>query len=273
MSRKNLFIAFIEQYSPRNYSLVLVVPVVFLILGFLIWNAYLYTFGFVEGDVLKAKFILAGFTFSLATLYLVVFLTQVFYALKKGWKILLRFTKFICSPVLQIPILRAVINQEHLRYVYQLFLISFFTLLTLFWLWFYSFYLFPIIPTFLGGGQPRSISLLVNKENMSLLTSLQVKTGDGADFQTENLCVVHENDNIILILRDDRVLAIDKSRLFGIGSLPGAKAMFEQHCTNLAYEWSQAGGYFTYVLLRTNLSNLIRGITGQPLIEFTIQIR
>ena len=63
----NTFVSLIEEISPKRYSVILVVPVIFLILGYLIWNIYLYTFGFIDNELIRGTFILVGFFFSLFT--------------------------------------------------------------------------------------------------------------------------------------------------------------------------------------------------------------
>lgn len=231
-------IALIETYSPVRYSVLLGLPIFGLIVGFFIWNIYLSSLGFFEDELLRAKFILSGFLFFFVTLFLWLLLRIVF-------KILFCFKK------------------EKIKIPQFLF-----PLLGILWLMFYTIFLFPVLPNFIGGGQPRSLSLIAEEDNLKILNSLEIKLAGGATYQTENLCITHENSRTIYILRENRILALDKSLIQGFGSLPGIKSINEQMCIEYAQSWSRQGLIFSFILFRTSFTNLFRSILGKPEIYF-----
>lgn len=279
------FIKLIEDYSPRKYSIVLALPVFGLIFGFFIWNIYLFNFGFLEEELLKAKFILSGAIFLIVTSVVAVFFILIYDAIIFLCKISYKFLNWsreklknakrvdkILLFLFKIPIsyfwkkAKMLMGQFLKREIFY----PAYVLLFLFWLVFYTIYLFPIVPALIGGGQPRSISLLATSQNMQVLNSLGIIKGEGADYQTENLCLVHENSQSIYILRNDRVLMLDKSLIQGFGSLPGKKSIYEQYCIQLARLWSFQGYQVSKLLLITSSINLISERFGLPQIRFDI---
>ncbi len=188
----------LEEYSPKRYSLLLVVPIIFLIIGFFIWNIYLFSFGFLEGEILRAKFILTGLVFSIFTLYASLvykFTAGALNFLKKTFLAQVRFVVRFSSSFFPLsPFLNREIKLNFLMSITYWSIVGF---LTTWWFIIYVAYIFPIIPGSLGGGRPRALSLFADSEKMRMLNSIQVKVGDGADFQTENVCVVHENSQSI----------------------------------------------------------------------------
>lgn len=278
-------IKLIEDYSPRKYSIVLALPVFGLIFGFFIWNIYLFNFGFLEEELLRAKFILSGAIFLIVTSIIVVFFILIYDAIiflcKLSWKFLnwsrekLKNAKRVDKILLflsKVPIsyfcekAKILMGQFLKREIFYLA----YVLLFLFWLVFYTIYLFPIVPALVGGGQPRSISLLATSPNMQVLNSLGIVKGEGADYQTENLCVVHENSHSVYILRNDRVLMLDRSLIHGFGSLPGKKSIYEQDCIQYARSWSLQGYQVSKLLFITSITNLVRQLFGLSQIRFDI---
>jgi len=226
---------FIETYSPRAYSIILAAPVGVLILGFIIWNIYLYSFGSIEDEILRAKFILSGFTFCVISYFL--------------WRI----AKFIVN-IFSI-LLNKVIKYKEKEKTGERGFRLIHALIALIWIFFYTLFIFPVIPVIFGGGQPRSLSLIATAESMSVLNSLEIQKGIGADYQTENLCIVHENSHAVYILREDRILSLDRSLFQGLGSLPGIKSFHEQQCIEYAYAWSVQGTFFSIILVFINIVN------------------
>ena len=256
-------------------------PVFGLIFGFFIWNIYLFNFGFLEDELLKAKFILSGAIFLIVTFSAVVFLILIYTLCKISYKFLnwsrekLKNTKGVDKILLflsKIPTWHFVEKAKVLmgQFLKKEILYLAYILFFLLWLVFYTIYLFPIEPALIGGGQPRSISLLTTSQNMQVLNSLGIVKGEGADYQTENLCLVHENSHSIYILRNDRVLMLDRSLIHGLGSLPGKKSIYEQDCIRLALSWSFQGYQVSKLLFVTSAKNLVRQLFGLPQIRFDI---
>jgi len=246
----------IESFSPKNYSIILVFPIILLIFGFVIWSIYLFGFGFQEDEILKVKYILCGTSFLLLT----VFIWTIF-------KIIFKLILLICKKTLQINRLNKVKkNIENFNNSFKdknKFINFFYTILFLVWLLVvYPLIIFPIIPFAFGGGQPRAVSLIASKETMPILNSLEIGKADGANYQTINICVVHENSHDILVLREDRILMLEKSLFQGYGKLPDRGSVVEQMCVALAKGWSRQGIFFNSLLFETNILNLFRNMLG-----------
>lgn len=209
------------------------IPIIFLVLGFFIWNIYLYTLGFVEDEIIRARFIITGLLFTVVTL---LFL----FILKILWKFL---NKIYCHAKDFGWVFIKIKEKTPQAYFGGV------TILLLVWLVFYSVYMFPSLPLVFGGGQPRALSLLAVNDNLKLLKSLEIIGGDNASNQTENVCVAYESNNRIIVLRRDRILAINRSVIEGFGSLPGLKDVFiEPTCVNYARDWSRRG-FFSQLLV------------------------
>jgi len=262
----------IENYSPQSYSLLLAVPIIFLIIGFFIWNTYLYSFGFIEGELLKAKFISAGLCFILSLpiiwtiwivlkkIYNLIFLKL----LNKIYKLtILKFPKLTKSTKHITKSTTSLINRK--RFLYIIFIILSFA-----WFIFYVYFIFPILPSLIGGGQPRSVSLIANKETMPILESLEIDLAEGAIHQTENLCIVHENAQGVYVIRDDRILMLDRSLFQGFGSLGGIRAVHEQKCIEYTKQRTRESFIWSCMLFIAQIRNLIAEIFGYPKIFFNI---
>lgn len=250
---------FIEEHSPSSYSAVLVVPVLFLIFGFLIWNTYLYTFGVIEEDILRGQFIMTGFLFLFLSLLVVTVIDLIRRFLKWLYQI-------IISPVVSYinnKISKESVFKKGIKDFFSLspmFKISFCITISFLWFVFYVVGIFPFIPAAMGGGQPRSISLLASEVTMPMLNSLGLAKGEGAVYQTVNVCVVNEDSQGVTILLDDRVLRIDHFLYNGFGSLPGLSAIAEQKCVIYAHNWSVQGLIFSSMLFETSFINLARSL-------------
>jgi hypothetical protein len=245
----------VEINSPKNYSIILIIPITLYIFGFLIWNTYLYSFGFSETEILKAQFITTGFAFFLFSflLWLVIRVFIIFWLVLK--RIIRLFLKSIDKFKITLP------------YDIKIFLSL---CIVLFWMLFYVGYIFPILPQILGGGQPRSVSL-ISESKMQVLNSLGIELGAGATHQTENLCIIHENERGIYVIREDRILMIERSLFQGFGSLGGERSVHEQHCIQYAIYGCRKGIYFSLMLLpKIQIKNLFAPIFGYDKEYFNI---
>ncbi len=265
---------FIEKYSPEHYAIVLALPILLLIIGFLLWNVYLYAFGFTEDEILKAKFILSGISFIFITLLVWWIFKFILYILRKFVYIIFRLVKvfFHKTKLLKAFFDRFSNSSKKLlnSSISAMLTKNFLFLIFVVWFFIYVSFIFPILPIFLGGSQPRAISLIANSETMPVLNSLGVQKGTSANYQTENLCIVHENSRGVYILREERVLVLDKSLFQGFSSLPGTRVIIEQQCSDYAHAWFQQGFILGFYQLWINFSNLIRQLVGQPKKYFTV---
>ncbi|MBI2055219.1 MAG: hypothetical protein HYT39_03980 [Candidatus Sungbacteria bacterium] len=237
---KNL-VESVEKYSPKRYSVVLILPILTLTAGFLVWSIYLYSLGFIISDLLRARFILTGILF--------VFITVTFYF----------FTKNIIEKVCNL------FNSSRNK-------ILFYGFLSLFWLLIYSILLFPRLPLVIGGGQPKALGLIViNEDDIELLKSLDFKFGDGAEHQTENVCVAYDGSENLLILRENRVISLNKSSISGFVSLPGINATIEQICILSASNWALKGFFSSIILSISIIYNSLVDPLGLPMMRFFIE--
>ncbi|MEK7647275.1 MAG: hypothetical protein AAB378_02790 [Patescibacteria group bacterium] len=267
----------IENYSPNKYSIVLTLPILAMICGFLIWNFYLFTLGFLEEELLRAKFILSGALFGIITFIIYSTLYSIYRSaislyiwlwikLKNiSWivKILSYLPQAFFSRLLECVkiYLRFKKIQDYVAFC-RFCILSF-----LFLIYFvgYVIYVFPIVPAIIGGGQPRSLSLLMTSSNIQILNSLGIPVGDGAVYQTENICVAHENSNSVYVLRSDRILVIDRSLIQGFGSLPGQKSIYEYACIKGAQKWSIRGFQSSLQLFVVSIQDVFGKIfSNQP---------
>lgn len=87
------------------------------------------------------------------------------------------------------------------------------------WFIFFTFFIFPFLPAWLGGSLPKMVSIISTEEYISYLNKFGIKNGSGSSIQTQNLCVVYEDNNSIITVLEDRILSLNKDRLYGLGSL------------------------------------------------------
>lgn len=239
-------VKFIEESSPQRYSLLLAVPIIFLIVGFLIWNFYLFVLGFVEGEILRAKFITTGAFFAIFS-----FLVFTFFSFLAD--VIVLFIKWFARIYLK----KTEWKKRESRPNSGVQTISLFLL----WFFIYTFGIFPSLPLVLGGGQPRSVALIANMEDIRTLSSIDIRLPEGSTVQTESLCVVHENSDGIYVLRNNRILMIKNSLYDGLVSLPGVvKFSNEQLCKRSIREWITQGMIFTLISLVTDVTNLFRAL-------------
>lgn len=225
---------------------------------------------------MKAKFILSGTIFLIVTFFIIIFFNLAYTIITLLFNVLYKIINWLrdklnkkwINNILSFLLKKIIFIGEFLK---RFFLYPFYVLLFLFWLGFYVIYIFPVIPSLIGGGQPRSVSLLATLNGMEVLNSLEIKKGKGAYHQTENICLVHENSHSIYILRSDRVLVLDKSLTQGFASLPGKKSEYEQDCIELAFLMSMQGYKTSKLLFITSTKNLIRYFRGLPPIYFHLK--
>jgi hypothetical protein len=212
----------------RNIKLaevVVICSVALQAIGFLIWEVYLFCLGYVENNILQARFILTGLLFCLVSLVVYAAVYGVVFVLFKLLNFFVGyFNKKIPTPNLKDPFLLIYIG--------------------FFWFLFYSVFLFSYIPLLIGGGQPHLLSLVTNDDGLKILKSLNIQQGTGAQYQLENACVAYENNEQIIILRNDRILSLSLkgANIIGLVSLPGAvNLIYEPQCQILARDWVAIG--------------------------------
>jgi hypothetical protein len=241
---------FLEDHSPEHYSLLLAAPVALLVVGFVIWNLYLYSFGFVVNELLRSQFILAGLFFLLITLALFGFLLDLHRLFNYFLRLLQTRFDFL-----------KISSQDFEQFKNSA--KPYLTIgLLVIWCSFYLTNVFPYVPLYLGGGQPRAISLLMEKESMPMLASLGISLAEGASYQTVNLCVVYEDSQRLHILMSNRIVVLDKSDVKGMISLPGLSSLMEQDCTELAAAWTHIGIASGLHLFSVNVENVFRTTFG-----------
>ncbi len=197
------------------------------VIGFIIWNIYLYSLGFVEDDLLRARFIFTGFFF-LAWSAVIAIIPARRYG---------GFTKLIVH----------IISHKISWAIYLLL-----------WLIFYSLIIFPMWPLGWGGGQPRALSIIGDKEYLDRLNTFGIVMAEGAEFQTANICVAYESSEMVVVLLENRVLRLNQSDIGGLAALPGAKETYmEPRCINLAHSWALTGFISSILLLLRGLLGLI----------------
>lgn len=233
---KNLIVS-VEKHSPKRYSIILILPIFTLVAGFLVWSVYLYSLGFIVNDLIRTRFILTGILFIVITFFVYV-LT----------KILLRLLKIVVKKVGD----------------------SAFIFLSLIWLLIYSVLLFPKLPFVIGGGQPKALALVTTRDGLELLRSFNFDVPEGAEYQTGNICLAYEGIEDLIILRDDRVMSLDKSLIHGFVSLPGPNATNEQDCISYASQWSRKGLLSSFILSISTIYNSFASFLNLPKLRFNI---
>mgnify|MGYP001595164768 CR=1 FL=1 len=221
--------------------------------GFLVWNFYLYTLGFIDDSFLQAKFILTGLTFCLTSFFLfcLVYLPGLLF-------------RHIYHQYRQTGFLSEYFSGSF-EFYYKALLTGVGITCLLLWMIIYSSVIFPYIPQLLGGGQPRAISFIVEEKSAEILNSFGIVLGEGEKYQTPpTLCIVHENSGLVFVALEDRILALYKSLLTGYVSLPGPKQQNEQKCIFIATEWSKKGLLFSLLLVETNFENLLLAVFDRP---------
>ncbi|MEK7643221.1 MAG: hypothetical protein AAB372_02130 [Patescibacteria group bacterium] len=196
------------------------------VVGFLIWSIYLYSLRFVEIDVLQTRFILTGFSFLLSLGVLSALLAILIQILQKGLQITIRPRGDLV----------AYIKRFQLQYLFC-------TIILLFILYAYSVLIFPQIPQLYGGGRPRALSVLAYPDQLEFLKAFGVENGASSATQTANYCIAYENNEVMVILLDDRVLQLRKSVTAGIGALPGTalKTVEKELCKPIVAAWLVRG--------------------------------
>ena len=178
------------------------------VLGFLIWETYLFLLGYIENDILQARFILTG-----------------------------AFFLFLCFFLLKLKRLLAVKLNLFKKE-------SFLIFLAILWFFVYVVLLFPFVPLVLGGGHPRSMTIVTDKAGMEVLSSLEINSGNGATYQTRNVCIVYESFDWFVFVEQKRVLALrtDNLNLQGYASLGGmVRTELEPICARVAWGWIVSG--------------------------------
>ena len=224
------------------------VPILLVVVGYLVWSTYLYSFGFVQNDFLRSKYIMAGFAFVFLSLILLSILMQILGLLY------FLYSKIVPSKLDDLS-KRAFKATETIRHLIILCAVPI-------WFLFYTQNIFPLLPNVLGGGQPRALSLLAIESSMPLLNSLSIQIGEGAIYQTANLCVLDQDNQGIYILLADRALMLNNTLFQGFGSLPGFSAIQEQDCIKLAQTAAKQAFVLKGLLFGTSAYNLFADYSG-----------
>lgn len=265
--------AFIEDHSPHTYSLILAVPVTLLVIGYMIWNVYLFTLGLTEEEIIRGKFILAGGLFvvisiiSLGIIKIFLFFVRVCHVYIK---VLMRSICNIISRYVKVgkpdKDLVSSVKEDKLPNRIT------FNRITLTFVWFfaYTLFLFPILPEVIGGGHPSALALIASKEDMLVLNSLGIPLGPGATYQTQLVCIFNQDSKNVYIFVVDRVIIIDRSLVQGFVSLPGQNAVNEQTCIQYAKAWAYQGFQSELILLETTLANMVLVPLGLQSIIFNV---
>lgn len=179
------------------------------IFGFLIWNIYLYGFGFKEDNLMQTRFIYTGLSFVLITTPIL----YIFYLL------------FI--------FLIEQINKKFLKHIimYVIFILS------IIYIFFFTYFIFTRLPVGFGGGRPRSLSMLANIDELSYLSSFGINLAQGSKTQTINVCIAYDNNEQIIVLLNDRILQIKNDKINGLSNLPGISVGLSRNCSELARLW------------------------------------
>ena len=209
------------------------------LLGFLIWSVYLARLKFVELDLLQGRYILTGSVFILCLVIASAFLVSIYVTLNLVFfplieKLKPTLTKFKVFLKDVFALLRKNFTYLHKFQYSVILLLIFFILLIL-----YAQYLLPHIPVALGGAQPRAISLIAKKETLDFLQHLDIPTAKGSNEQTNNVCVVYEGPKYLIVIRENRVITLDKGLIIGYGALPIAAAKMAENvvCLPLLQHW------------------------------------
>ncbi|QQG42394.1 MAG: hypothetical protein HYW15_02680 [Candidatus Giovannonibacteria bacterium] len=249
----NLIVKILESKNLVLYFSI--ISITLLVFGFVIWNVYLYTLGFIEDEIIKARFIITGFFFFFLTIIL-------FSILKVLGKLLSYFFINIYCHANDFGLFFKKIGERMFKSLW----LEFVFLFLIIWIIIYSVYIFPSIPLVIGGGQPRSLSFLVSDKGLGLLKSLEIKMGANAPNQTENICIAYEGSNKVIILREGRVLAINRDLIEGFGSLPGFKdVVLEPNCVAYARAWSRQGLSSQLKVFVTAIFNKTTNTLGIPI--------
>jgi hypothetical protein len=170
-------------------------------LGFIIWNIYLQSLGFYP-DLFQGRFILTGIIFILVTLSFL------------GIVLLI---KTIFERILPVRIRDYSFFEFKNDFSWAIrfgglgIIIIIFTFI-------FSFFIFPTIPGYFGGAKPKLISLIGNEQDITYLKNFSIK--NPSTVQTELLCSAYDDSNYIIIILEDRILALKKDLYKGFVSLP-----------------------------------------------------
>jgi len=170
-------------------------------LGFIIWNIYLQTLGFYP-DLLQGRFILTGMLFFVLGISIVSALLFFKESLEKA----------LPSAFSNLTIVK--MNKEN----FDAWKFSFYTTIFIISIFLFSFFIFPKIPGYLGGGQPKFISIIGEEQNIAYLENFGIASA--SKIQTVLMCSAYEDSDYIVIILADRILSLKKDIYLGFGSLP-----------------------------------------------------
>lgn len=153
-----------------------IVAVAYLV-GFVSWNYLLSRFGFFEYNLLATRFLSAGIAFSLVAFFIFVLMFFIGIVLTK-----FNFLKIDQTLTFQ---LRGTI------------------LATMLFIPIFILFIFPVLPVYLGGGKPFSVSIIGSAEQMSYLTNFNIELEENAGkskVQTKLLCQIYQNAEFTIFI-------------------------------------------------------------------------
>jgi hypothetical protein len=200
------------------------------LLGFIVWYFYLSMLGFSQFDVVQIRYILTGLlvVFSLLTISLPILM----FAQITVWicRVIIFLSHFLPNNlIISLKDLRSKIRTKFkktidffslfkvapsIRYMWDalgyIFLCALFLII-------FTLMAFPLIPSQFGGGQPKVIAFIGDENTLQWFGDFGIPI---INKQTDNLCVVYENTDVVILALKDRVLELEKKLFVGKSSIP-----------------------------------------------------
>lgn len=234
-------------------------------LGFFIWNIYLFKLGFTEIELIQTKFILSGgaFVVLFLTLYLLYCLLN---HITEKWYFFILFLILIIAAflifrnrvigmglsvvveifsIILLFFIFYLIHSELLKEISIKIKIFIYIMMIFILTYTYAIFIFPLIPSFLGGGQPRALAIISTKEEIKHLSNFGILSPEGGPTQTANLCIAYENNDIIILLLPDRLMHFRKDYTKGFVFVPTKEIKELRHmCSKYAKFLMSGKNYF-----------------------------
>lgn len=190
-----------------------VLGIISYVIGFVIWNSYLSSFGFFEYNVIQVRFLSAGLLF-LLFLSIIVLCYLCIKILKPEHKLLKLALLILFVPLSIIGILKFKI-------------------------------IFERVPQYLGGGKPIPTTLIGTPEQIYYLNNFGIEgvenQADKESVQTEFVCLIYQNNDYILISNtettplpipgiiriQERVISLSRDSVVGFHSTKNREARDE----------------------------------------------
>lgn len=231
-------------------------------MGYLIWYWYLSLLGFGTPNLLESRYILTGLLLMMNTLfYTLLLLAFIFFVIgpiylilkkiyeKYGW-VLNRPVKDLKST----SVLRGLIGgfkyafrDKYICYLSKALLAAVVTALIVVVVGFvvlrFAIMEFSSVSQKYGGAQPQIVSMVVGPEFLQTLNHMGVRSGDNSTSQTQNLCMLYEDDENLVFLTNEeyegdkitkgRILNLSKDNIIGTGSIASKYAgSYKKDCSD-----------------------------------------